>query len=73
MFFFILGIAAVGFAAYLVYDHVTGKGAAGAPVRLEIPLGVTANQAGQVLANSGLVDNELLFRLALRLVRTMTK
>jgi UPF0755 protein len=62
-----LCIAAAGFGAYLIYDHVTGKGTAGVPVRVEIPPGVSANQAGQVLANVGLVDHELLFRLAVRL------
>ncbi|NUM55425.1 MAG: endolytic transglycosylase MltG [Candidatus Hydrogenedentes bacterium] len=63
----VLLAAAAGFGVYLVYDHVTGKGSPGEPVRVEIPPGVTANQAGQVLTNAGLVDHELLFRIAVRL------
>jgi UPF0755 protein len=63
----ILVAAALACGAYLVYDHVTGKGVAGAPVRVEIPSGVTGNQAGQLLVDTGLVDHEILFRLAVRL------
>lgn len=66
----VAALAASGFAAYLVYDHVTGTGTPGLPVRVEIPLGVTADQAGQVLAATGLVEHEVLFRLAVRLDTT---
>lgn len=56
-----------GFGAYMVYDYVTGTGTEGVPVRVEIPNGVTGDQAAQVLADAGLVDHEIFFRLALRL------
>ena len=63
----ILAAAAAGFGAYLIYAHITGKGAEGAPVRVEIPSGVTGKQAGEILTGAGLVEHETLFRLAVRL------
>lgn len=71
----ILLVAAAGFGAYLVYAHVTGKGSPGEPLRVEIPPGVSANEAGRVLESAGLVDHEVLFRLAVKLdaVRTPIK
>lgn len=63
----ILAITAAGFGAYLIYAHVTGKGAEGPPVRVEIPSGVTGTQAAKILEEAGLVEYKEFFRLAVRL------
>jgi len=63
----ILLVIAAAFGAYLLFDYVTGKGTAGPPVRVEVPAGVTGNQAGALLADAGLIDHEILFRIATRL------
>lgn len=58
-------LAATG--GYLVYQYVTGAGVPGEPVAVMIPEGVTGRQAGALVANAGLVEHELFFRLAMRL------
>lgn len=63
----LLAGAAAGFGAYLAYEHVTQPGIAGEPVELTIPEGVTGRQAGRLLSEKGLVEHEVLFRLAMRL------
>jgi len=64
---FVLAAAGAGFGAYLLYEHITGEGVAGALVRIEIPAGATAQNAGQVLAGAGLIEHEIMFRVAVRL------
>ncbi|MCC6796577.1 MAG: endolytic transglycosylase MltG [Candidatus Hydrogenedentes bacterium] len=63
----VLAVTAAGFGAYLIYAHVTGKGAEGPPVRVEIPSGVTGTQAAKILEDAGLVEYKEFFRLAVRL------
>ncbi len=58
-------LAATG--GYLVYQYVTGAGVPGEPVAVTIPEGVTGRQAGGLVADAGLVEHELFFRLAMRL------
>jgi len=62
----------VAFGAYLVYDHVTGKGTPGDLVRIEIPPGVTGAKAGEVLTQQTLIDHPILFRMAVRLDKVKT-
>jgi UPF0755 protein len=59
--------AAIGIAALFVYQHVTQPGLAGDSVRVTIPEGVHGRDVAKILADKGLVEHELLFRLALRL------
>ncbi len=63
----VLAAGAAAVAGYLIYDHVTRPGVAGQPIRVEIPEGATGDQAGRILADAGLVEHELFFRLATRL------
>ena len=66
----LLGIVAVGFFGLLVYQHVTQPGVAGENVRVTIPEGATGREVGKILAQNGLIEHELLFRLAMRLDKT---
>ena len=63
---FIACIAAA-FTAWLVFEHVTRPGVPGREVAITIPEGSTGQEAGRVLARGGLVEQELFFRLAIRL------
>lgn len=62
-----LTAVAAGLAGYLVYHHVTREGTPGPAVRIEVPEGATGYGVGQILAEEGLLEHELLFRLAIRL------
>lgn len=67
---FILVVTAVilsGTGAYLVYQYVTGSGVPGEPVAVTIPEGASGRQVGAIMADAGLVEHELFFRLAMRL------
>ena len=66
----LLGVVAAGFFGLLAYQHVTQPGVAGENVRVNVPEGATGREVGQILAANGLVEHELLFRLALRLDKT---
>lgn len=55
---------------YSVYTYVTRPGAHGEPVVFTVPEGATGREVGKLLANEGLVDNGLFFRLAIRLDRS---
>ncbi len=66
----LVACAALGAGAFLVYQHVTQPGVAGEAVKVTIPEGVKGKQAARILADKGLVEHELLFRLALRLDST---
>ncbi|MFA6245137.1 MAG: endolytic transglycosylase MltG, partial [Candidatus Hydrogenedentales bacterium] len=59
--------AGAGFAAYLTYDYVTSDGNPGVPVRVEIPEGATGQVVGQILADKGVIEHEVFFRIAIRL------
>lgn len=66
----LLGVGVAGFLGLLAYQHVMQPGVAGENIRVTIPEGATGRDVGQILAQNGLVDHELLFRLALRLDKT---
>lgn len=61
----LLGIA-VGFVALIIYEHATQPGVAGAPATFTVPEGVTGQQVGELLAQAGLIDHEIFFRIALK-------
>ena len=61
----ILGGAAVAFAGYVVYDHVTRPGYTGDPVSVTIPKDVTGAEAGEILAEAGLLEYPWLLRAAI--------
>ncbi|HQH70098.1 MAG TPA: hypothetical protein PK166_17010, partial [Candidatus Hydrogenedentes bacterium] len=61
-----LGAAALGVGAYLAYEHVTRPGTPGETVAVTIPEGLSGKAVGKVLADRGLVEHELFFRLAMR-------
>jgi UPF0755 protein len=63
------GIAA-GFFGLLAYQHVMQPGVAGENIRVTVPEGATGREVGRILEQNGLVEHELLFRLALRLDKT---
>ncbi len=54
-------------AGYLVLEYVRGPGVARGPVAIAIPEGASGRQVGDLLADAGLVEHELLFRMAMRL------
>jgi UPF0755 protein len=57
----------VGLAGIVVYQHVMQPGAPGEPVKITIPDGASGKDIGKILAQNGLIEHELLFRLAVRL------
>lgn len=59
--------AGAGVAGYLAYDHITRPGTPGEVVRVTIPQGATGRDTGRILAEQGLVEHEIFFRLAMRL------
>ena len=63
------GIACIvaAFGAFLVYQHVTLPGTPGEKTPVTVPEGVTGIQAGAILVDSGLLEHELFFRMAIRL------
>lgn len=63
----LLGVMGTGFLALQAYQHVVQPGVAGENVRVTIPEGATGHEVGIILASNGLVEHDLLFRLALRL------
>ena len=66
----LLALVVAGVAAYLVYDHVRGPGVAGVAVPVTIPEGATGLQAGNVLADAGVIEHPAFMRLAIRLDQT---
>jgi UPF0755 protein len=66
----LLGVVAAGFFGLLAYQHAIQPGVAGENIRVTIPEGATGREVGQILEQDGLVEHELLFRLALRLDKT---
>ncbi len=56
-----------GFVAYLAYDRITQPGIAQSPVALTVPQGATGREIGVLLQEAGLVEHELMFRVAIRL------
>jgi len=63
----VLLAAGAALGAYMIYDHVTRPSVGGESVRVEIPEGVTGQQAGEILAREDLIEHPLFFRLAIRL------
>jgi len=63
----LLSLAAVVFVAFMVYERVTQPGRPREEVSVMIPPGVSGQEAGELLAEKGLVDHPVLFRLAMRL------
>lgn len=74
-----LGVIVAGVAAYRVYHHVVESTNVGkppektldavptVPVRVTIPEGATGKQVGDILTEKGLIEHELVFRLAMKL------
>lgn len=62
-----VGVIVVAVGAFVIVDHVRGPGHAGPKVALKVPEGATGKDIGTLLAASGLVEHEGLFRLASRL------
>jgi UPF0755 protein len=69
LFLALLGIGAA-LGGYLVYEYVRGPGVEGEPVTVLIPEGASGRQVGDLVAKAGLVEQELFFRLAMRLDRS---
>lgn len=63
----LLGAIAVGAALVVAYQHVQRQGLAGEVVEVEIPKGASGADTAAILAEKGLIEHELFFRLALRL------
>jgi UPF0755 protein len=64
LFLLVLGAA---FGGYVVYDRVTRPGIAGEGVKIKIPEGAKGRDVAMLLKQNGLVEDEMLFRLAIRL------
>lgn len=58
---------AAGGALLVAKQHVQRQGIAGEPVTVEIPKGATGADVARIMAENGLVEHELFFRLALRM------
>lgn len=58
-------ILAAGVAAFVLYDYVTHSRPGGESIEVEIPEGASGQDIGRILAESGLLEHEGLFRLAL--------
>ena len=56
-----------GLAAWLIHERLHQGGVPGAEQGFVLPEGATGHDMGRVLAEHGLIEHELLFRLALRL------
>lgn len=63
----LLGAIALGAALVVAYQHVQRQGLAGETVEVEIPKGASGADTAALLAEKGLIEHELFFRLALRL------
>jgi UPF0755 protein len=64
---FIAVLATSTFGIYVLYDHITQPRAAGEEVSFEVPQGASGNDVAALLAEQGLIEHELLFRVAMRL------
>lgn len=64
----LVGVGAVC-AGYVVYDHVTRSGYLGDPVEVVIPEGVSGKEAGEILAEAGLLEYGWLLRAAIAVDR----
>jgi len=62
----LLVVAAATFG-FLLYDHVTFRGAKGPAVTVEVPKGSSGRDVGRILAEAGLIEYEGFFRLAMQL------
>ncbi len=70
--FMLVGTASILAATggYLVYQYVTGAGVPGEPIEVTIPEGVSGRQVGSIVADAGLVEHPIFFRLAMRFDKT---
>ena len=57
----------LGAGAWLVYDHVTRPGVRGEALVVEVAPGMSGKDVGILLQDSGLLEHEGFFRLALHL------
>jgi UPF0755 protein len=62
----LLGAAACGVIAFVVYDNVLLPGKPGETVNVTIPVGATGRDVGRILQQAALLDHEAYFRLALK-------
>lgn len=65
--FLAAAVIVVAVAAFVVVDHARGPGHAGPPITVTIPEGASGKDIGELLAQSGLIEHEGLFRLAAKL------
>ncbi|MBI1321130.1 MAG: endolytic transglycosylase MltG [Candidatus Hydrogenedens sp.] len=59
--------AGAGVAGLVVYERVMGDRPGGTPVTLEVPEGASGGDVGKLLTEKGFIEDERLFRLAMRL------
>jgi UPF0755 protein len=63
----VLTLFAAGTVVFLIYDHVVAPGQPGAKTRFTIPEGATGTRIAKLLEEQGLVEDELFYRMALKL------
>ena len=56
----------VGFVAFIVFDHAIQDGTAGPAVTVSVPEGATGQDVGRILAEEGLIEHEVFFRIAMK-------
>jgi UPF0755 protein len=61
---FLLVLVLLGGSAFAFYRFQTGASGPSRPVAVEIPMGATASDVGEILQGAGVVRSELAFRLA---------
>jgi len=66
----ILAAVIAGFLGYMVYDHVTRPGVAGAVSRVTIPEGAKGKDIGRILAEEKYIEHPAFFWLALKIDAT---
>jgi UPF0755 protein len=60
------------FGSFVLYDHITQPRIGSDEVMFNVPQGATGNDVGILLAESGLIEHELFFRIAIHLSRSNT-
>ncbi len=61
-----LGAVAVGVVGFLAYQQVVTPGAPGEKIEVTVPSGAYGDEVARILADQGLIEHELLFRIAMR-------
>jgi UPF0755 protein len=67
MLFVVVVLAAAALSVYFALFAPVMDTAPGQPVQMEIPKGASTNEIGELLANSGVIANPLMFRVSLRM------